>query len=140
MGKFQPRVHRKDASSDEDHAHSVPGGGKTGGSLYKPNKDRTFPHTHLFQWEGETYETGPAPMGPGHKHATKLGETGPAVKMTKALGTEIPREKNDSNERNDFVERVGSKWVVKSESGEVLGTHPSKEKAEAQLRAVEANK
>lgn len=39
-----------------------------------------------------------------------------------------------------YVERRGDSWVVLSKKGKVLGTHPSKQKADAQLRAIEANK
>lgn len=42
--------------------------------------------------------------------------------------------------RKKYITHNGSEWVVHSESGRVLGKHPTKEKAEAQLRAVEANK
>jgi len=39
------------------------------------------------------------------------------------------------------ISRRGSKWVVKAKkSGKVLGRHSSREKALAQLRAIEANK
>lgn len=39
------------------------------------------------------------------------------------------------------VKKRGSKFVVTDRSGKkVLGTHPTKEKADAQLRAIEANK
>ena len=38
------------------------------------------------------------------------------------------------------IKKSGSKWqVVNKDTGRVLGTHPSKAKAEAQLRAVYAN-
>jgi hypothetical protein len=39
-----------------------------------------------------------------------------------------------------FVKKRGDKWVVVSHHGRVLGTHPSRDKALAQLRAVEVNK
>lgn len=39
-----------------------------------------------------------------------------------------------------YVRRRGNKWVVLSEAGKVLGTHDSKEDANRQLRAIEANK
>ena len=39
-----------------------------------------------------------------------------------------------------YITQEGSEWVVHAESGKVLGKHPTKAEAEAQLRAVEANK
>ena len=40
-----------------------------------------------------------------------------------------------------MIHKVGSKYVVTTSDGQrVLGTHDSKEKAEEQLRAIEANK
>ncbi len=40
-----------------------------------------------------------------------------------------------------YITHEGDKWLVHAESdGRVLGTHPTKEEAEAQLRAIEANK
>jgi hypothetical protein len=39
-----------------------------------------------------------------------------------------------------YITHDGSHWTVHAESGRVLGEHPTKEAAEAQLRAVEANK
>lgn len=41
----------------------------------------------------------------------------------------------------EYVEKRGDKWVVLNhERTKVLGTHDSKEEAERQLRAIEANK
>lgn len=41
----------------------------------------------------------------------------------------------------EFVEKRGDKWVVLDHTRtKVLGTHDSKEDAEEQLRAIEANK
>jgi len=39
-----------------------------------------------------------------------------------------------------YVRRCGSKWCVYSHSGKVLGRHDTKESANRQLRAIEANK
>lgn len=42
---------------------------------------------------------------------------------------------------NEFVEERNGQWVVLNHTKKkVLGTHPTKEKALAQLRAIEANK
>lgn len=41
----------------------------------------------------------------------------------------------------EMVRKRGDKWVVLDSTGKkVLGTHPSKEEADTQLRAIEANK
>lgn len=40
----------------------------------------------------------------------------------------------------DYIEQRGSKWLVLSTSGEVLGEHDTKEAAIEQLRAIEAAK
>ena len=50
-------------------------------------------------------------------------------------------EDDDNREdRTDTVEKRGSKYVVLSEAGKVLGTHDTKAAADAQLRAIEASK
>lgn len=41
----------------------------------------------------------------------------------------------------EHIEKRGDEWVVlNKDKTKVLGTHPSKEKALAQLRAIEINK
>lgn len=67
----------------EDHAHKLPNGETTLGALYKPNKDRMFPHTHLYQHNGKTLETSPAPIGGNHNHDTECGQSGGPVKVLK---------------------------------------------------------
>lgn len=108
MGKIGQNVHRKD-SYPEDHAHKVSEGAFTGGMIPKPNKDRTFPHTHLYEHDGKTLETGVAPDAPGHTHDFKpediigsQSETGPAVPVDKGTGKPIPRERNDSGDRKAY--------------------------------------
>lgn len=133
MGKIKMQVHRKD--SMEDHRHRLADGSYTGGALNKPNADRTFPHTHLYQHDGKTHETGLAASGGDHTHDSLFGETAGPVGMGPKIGPEIPR-----NDHMDFVEREGSQWVVRSEGGKTLGKHPSKEAAVNQLKAIEANK
>lgn len=88
MGIVQKRVSRKDQT--EDHAHKMPDGTMTGCALWKPNKDRTFPHTHLYQFEGKTCETDVADEGPGHVHEVAGGETGGPVAVQKSRGSQIP--------------------------------------------------
>ena len=39
-----------------------------------------------------------------------------------------------------MVRKRGKMWVVLSKSGKVLGTHPTRESALEQLRAIEAHK
>jgi hypothetical protein len=82
MGKIDTRVYHKDQAL-EDHAHKLSDGSYTGGSLYKPNKDRTFPHTHLYQHMGKTLETMPAPIGEDHTHMTEDGMSGSPVPVEK---------------------------------------------------------
>ena len=48
---------------------------------------------------------------------------------------------SDYEALNEKILKRGSKWVVTDKSGKkVLGTHPSKEKALKQLRAIEISK
>ena len=47
----------------------------------------------------------------------------------------------ETEQLNEFVEKRGDEWVVLNHTKKkVLGRHPSREKALAQLRAIEANK
>lgn len=39
-----------------------------------------------------------------------------------------------------MIKKDGNKWQVTSKSGKVLGTHPTKEKAQKQLAAIEYKK
>lgn len=41
---------------------------------------------------------------------------------------------------NEKIEKEGDQWVVKSEEGKTLGSHPTKEDAVEQLKAIEASK
>lgn len=76
MGKVHQRIHRKDQF--EDHVHAMPKGQqKTGGMLFKPNIAKTEKafadptlsvHSHLYQVNGKTMETGVAPNNPDHEH------------------------------------------------------------------------
>lgn len=82
MGKIHTRVHHKD-SVLEDHAHKLPDGTFTGGQLLKPNKDRAFPHAHLYQHSGDTLETGLADIGGDHVHDSEAGITSGPVPVRK---------------------------------------------------------
>lgn len=95
MGKINKRVLRKDTT--EDHCHGLEDKKETGGMLLKPAKDRMQPHTHLYQHDGKTYETGLAPNDAGHTHdyqpepGHEYAETSGPKKCDKGLGKEIPR-------------------------------------------------
>ena len=41
---------------------------------------------------------------------------------------------------DEMIKKRGSKYIVTTENGRVLGTHATKAEAQAQLRAVEASK
>lgn len=101
MSKVPTRVQRKD--SEDEHAHKLPDGSFTGPMLYKPNRDRSFPHSHLYEHDGKTLETGVAPIGGDHTHDCKSedvvgdeAETGGPVPVPKNPGKAIPRERNDA--------------------------------------------
>jgi hypothetical protein len=53
---------------------------------------------------------------------------------------EIEDAQEEKDDMNEVIRKSGSKWLVKSKAGKTLGTHDTKEKALAQLRAIEANK
>lgn len=48
--------------------------------------------------------------------------------------------KGSSVQKKSYVSHEGDKWVVHSESGDVLGKHNTKEEANAQLQAIEISK
>lgn len=73
MSKFMPRVQRRDAA--QDHIHALPDGTKTQGALSKPHKDIFNCHTHLYEYDGCVYESGPAEEGGDHVHTTCLGDS-----------------------------------------------------------------
>ncbi|EJD3358018.1 hypothetical protein M1Y69_003501 [Salmonella enterica] len=64
--------------------------------------------------------------------------------MMKTFGdflTEWDGLATDNKEIVEFVEKRGDKWVVFDHTKtKVLGTHDTKADADAQLRAIEANK
>jgi hypothetical protein len=90
MSQYKVRVARKD--SVENHAHKLPDGSYTGPELPKPNATRMNPHTHLYQMQGKTMESGVADEGPGHTHATALGESAGPVAVPKGKGQAIPAQ------------------------------------------------
>jgi hypothetical protein len=48
--------------------------------------------------------------------------------------------KDGSYFKKDFIKKSGSGFSVHAENGKLLGRHPTREKAAAQLRAIEASK
>lgn len=73
MGKFSPRVYRKDSTND--HNHALPNGHITGGMVAKPSKDQYGWHSHLYEIDGNTFETTPAHDFGDHVHESELGTT-----------------------------------------------------------------
>lgn len=86
MGKIQTHVVKRD--SVQDHKHALPDGRMTSGMLMKPSTNPGFPmHTHLYELDECTYETGPEEDGPGHVHSVGLlGETSGPLRMDKEPG------------------------------------------------------
>jgi hypothetical protein len=74
----------------------------------------------------ESYPVNPVPQV---NHAAKLLAEGRVIRFS------------EYHELNEMIKKRGSKWVVTDKSGKkVLGTHPSREKALKQLRAIEISK
>ena len=80
-----------------------------------------------------------------------IGQVGNDFALYDSTGAEIERGKHVAciNAKNEFlkedkvfefVRKSGSKWKVYSRKGKVLGTHDTKEDADNQLAAIEANK
>lgn len=123
MGKVYTRVMRRD--SMQDHVHSLPDGRKTLGMLGKPNShSQAGSHTHLYEHEGVTHETGVAFDEPGHVHESILGETSGPQKMP---------AKEEFGPKNDSAFRIGREWVVRNDSGIVIARGDTE--AEAKARA-----
>lgn len=113
-----------------DHFHGiVPNGVSTMGM--KVLNDGT--HVHEYWIDGVKYETAPAPTGEPHTHGLmhRKGETGQAIEGFHEI-------------RVDEVEKEGSRYILKSKSGKVLGRFPSMKKAKEReaeiIAAVEAKK
>lgn len=49
-------------------------------------------------------------------------------------------DEDKSESAQDYIEKVGSEWGVYSEEGDLIAKHPTKEKADAQLAAIEISK
>ncbi|NMK73087.1 hypothetical protein [Staphylococcus capitis] len=93
MSKIQKATRRSDS---EDHQHSVPKSDKsaafsTCGMLKKPNANsRAGFHTHLYEHDGDVYETDAAYNEPGHMHDTEFGMSG-GPEPLEPKGKELPR-------------------------------------------------
>jgi hypothetical protein len=118
MGKIHTRVHHKDQALD-DHAHRLPDGSFTGGQILKPNKDRSFPHTHLYTGpNGDTMESCPAEVGGDHVHGTEKGVSGGPVPVRKDAFEAYEQKQKDleqrdaaeMNARSMFKDVDESKW------------------------------
>ncbi len=70
------------------------------------------------------------------------GTCGPCEKETTSIVKDLkyPIKGQFSKPVEKYIRHENGKYVVHAESGKILGKHDSKEKAEAQLRAIEANK
>jgi hypothetical protein len=112
MSQFKKATRRAD--SFEEHVHRLPDGSLTGGSLHKPTKDQFDMHSHLFEKDEDTAETGPMHNFGDHTH--KLpggGETSGPMKPQKMPGE--PWKKMDS------LQREGTDYVLRSVTGSVIG-------------------
>ena len=124
--KTYPRIMRRDAA--EEHVHALPDGHKTLGSLLKPSQSELLPmHTHLYEHEGVTHETGVAPDEPGHTHESVLGDTSGPQK--------VPAQEN-FGVKNDSAFRIGREWVVRNDSGIVIARGDTAAEAEERAKRV----
>lgn len=120
--KTHQRVSRRD--SDQDHIHGLENGQDTLGQLLKPSQSTQFPmHTHLYQHEGKTHETGSSQEGPGHTHEV-MEEAG-----EETSGPKSPAAKTSFGPRNDSLMRIGRYWHVRNENGVSLNVGDSPESA-----------
>lgn len=63
------------------------------------------------------------------------------IAVSQASSVKIVESFEQFVEVNEMIRKRGNKWVVLDKKGKkVLGTHPTKEKALSQLRAIEINK
>jgi len=81
-------------------------------------------HSHLYEHEGKTHESGISPEEPGHTHETILGDTsGPRSASKENFGP-----------RNDTAFRIGSEWVVRNDSNVIIATGSTQDEAERKAR------
>jgi hypothetical protein len=120
--KFQKCIGRRFDTLKPDHGHKMPEGQMSGGMLWKPNANsRAGWHTHLFEDEGDVYETLPAYDEAGHKHEFRGEFTGAPVALPKSPGVEMGR--------TDSLNSEGEDWVVRDPSGQELGRGKTKRDA-----------
>jgi hypothetical protein len=111
MSQFKKASRRAD--SFEEHVHKLPDGSLTKGSLHKPTKDQFDMHTHLYEFNEDIAETEPMHNFGDHTHMTKYGESSGPMKPQKMPGE--PWKKMDS------LQREGVDYVLRSETGHVIG-------------------
>ncbi len=105
-----------------DHRHTDPEGGQTGGLIALSGE---FEGMHTHERPEGRGQTEASETGKEHVHTTPDGNTGPNFNVF----------------REDRVKKVGTKYQVTNRSGtKVLGTHKTREGAEAQLAAIEISK
>lgn len=111
--KTHQRAVRRDSMNE--HVHDLETGGVTLGSLGKPSQSTQFPvHTHLYEHEGKTHETGPAQDGPGHTHEV-MAEAGAITE-----GPRAPQAKVSFGPRNDSLMRIGGTWHLRNSEGNTI--------------------
>lgn len=129
MSKSYVRISRRDGLF-EDHIHALPDGHKTLGRLLKPSQSAVNPvHTHLYEHEGKTHESGQAYDEPGHTHETIIGDTSGPQSMTK----------ESFGPRNDEAFRIGMEWVVRNDSNVVIASASTKAEAERKAKNLLAS-
>lgn len=98
MAKVSKRVYRKD--SESSHMHALPNGQKTNVEMMKPqSSSRAGWHTHLYEMDGMTCETGPAFCGVDHAHDCDLGMTsGPMI----VKNDDVPAQSANTPNANEF--------------------------------------
>lgn len=79
-----------------------------------------------------------------HLALVDAGRAGPGARIlldaAENVGIQVIQLDSIQEVKMDVIEERNGKFVVLSMSGEVLGTHETKEQAEEQLRAIEASK
>jgi hypothetical protein len=112
-------------------------GQKTGdnvqGSITADYLEENYPNATTFEKIMEIIRTSQDDEGYAEEGATVAAKL---VRRRKFRGKNVRSIKVVQK----YIKHEGSQWIVYSESGKVLGKHKTKEDAERQLRAVEANK
>lgn len=112
--KINKKIRRADAI--EDHVHLLPNGEMTGGALHKPSKDQFDMHSHLYEHEEDTAESGPMHSFGDHTHTIRH-----QGKIVETSGPKpVPKAPGQKWEKMDSMQRQGADFVVKSETGKVI--------------------